>query len=166
MHSFLMGMAVVDVLNEFSVKASLKWPNDIIVQDRKIAGILSESKDNKIIIGLGLNLYLSPQEQELINKPSISFHEVNPEVPGRVKLVNRIIKRFNEWRARLDNPAMIMTSFRERCYRFGEEVEFDDSQKVIRIKINGINEFGFLMGTDENGTVHELNSGEIKFEKN
>lgn len=64
MLSLAMGMAVVDVLRSFNIKnAMLKWPNDIIVDHRKIAGILIETvhANNRlnVVVGVGLNYDMS-----------------------------------------------------------------------------------------------------------
>jgi BirA family biotin operon repressor/biotin-[acetyl-CoA-carboxylase] ligase len=54
-------LSVIDLLNKFSVKASIKWPNDIFVEDLKVGGLLIEtvnqgSQIKSIIIGVGLNV--------------------------------------------------------------------------------------------------------------
>ena len=61
--SFLTAVALagtVDALLPRTVRATLKWPNDVLVQGSKIAGILLEQHDGAIIIGTGLNVLLAP----------------------------------------------------------------------------------------------------------
>jgi BirA family biotin operon repressor/biotin-[acetyl-CoA-carboxylase] ligase len=47
---------------EAGVPAGLKWPNDVLVADRKIAGILAEAHDDAIVVGIGLNVTLTAAE--------------------------------------------------------------------------------------------------------
>ena len=51
-------IAVRNILDEFGMKAELKWPNDVMVNNRKMAGILSEinSSMSKVVVGIGLNI--------------------------------------------------------------------------------------------------------------
>jgi len=55
------GIGIIKTLESFGIKASLKWPNDIFVKDKKLGGILCESKVsknsvNQLVIGIGLNV--------------------------------------------------------------------------------------------------------------
>src|SRR5207248_4297447 len=53
----LAGLAVARALNEQAgVEAALKWPNDVIVNDRKVAGVLAEAAGGAVVIGVGLNV--------------------------------------------------------------------------------------------------------------
>ena len=56
------GLALVRILRAASIPAGLKWPNDVLVDDRKIAGILTESDGVHSLVGIGLNLMLAPLE--------------------------------------------------------------------------------------------------------
>ena len=59
----LTGIAVAAALRaEAGVPAGLKWPNDVLVADRKIAGILAEAHDDAIVVGIGLNVTLTAAE--------------------------------------------------------------------------------------------------------
>ena len=57
---FMIGVSVCEALKEFNFKIKLKWPNDIILNDKKIGGILCESKNinngKTVVIGLGMNV--------------------------------------------------------------------------------------------------------------
>ena len=54
------GVAVVDALATEGVQAGLKWPNDVLADGRKLAGILAEVSRPVVVIGLGLNVFGSP----------------------------------------------------------------------------------------------------------
>ena len=59
----LTGIAVAAALRaEAGVPAGLKWPNDVLVADRKIAGILAEAHGDAIVVGIGLNVTLTAAE--------------------------------------------------------------------------------------------------------
>lgn len=54
------GLAAVRTLRTLGLKAQLKWPNDVLVGERKLAGILVETKEDVLLVGFGINLALSP----------------------------------------------------------------------------------------------------------
>jgi len=54
------GLTLVRVLRRAGVVAGLKWPNDVLVEDRKIAGVLIETTGNLSLVGIGLNLTAAP----------------------------------------------------------------------------------------------------------
>jgi BirA family biotin operon repressor/biotin-[acetyl-CoA-carboxylase] ligase len=85
--TMVMSLGAMDVLNKLAPELDvwLKWPNDIYLEDAKLAGILSESLelDDKraIAVGLGVNLNLSAAELADIDKPAASVEKgkINPE---------------------------------------------------------------------------------------
>nr|WP_208383403.1 biotin--[acetyl-CoA-carboxylase] ligase [Modestobacter marinus] len=62
--SLLTGVALAEAVGEVAgVRASLKWPNDLLAADgRKLAGILAESSGNAVVVGVGLNVSTRPDE--------------------------------------------------------------------------------------------------------
>jgi BirA family biotin operon repressor/biotin-[acetyl-CoA-carboxylase] ligase len=61
--SFLAALAVADAVDALlprQVRATLKWPNDVLVRDGKIAGILLEQADDTLVLGIGLNVLQAP----------------------------------------------------------------------------------------------------------
>jgi len=61
--SFLTGLALAESLPEFDVR--LKWPNDVLLDGKKVAGILLENCGDKIIVGIGVNLISNPTKNML-----------------------------------------------------------------------------------------------------
>ncbi len=84
--SLVVGICIVESLQSLGVDdASLKWPNDILLQGKKLGGVLIETKalsqdEFYLAIGFGLNINLTQQECDGIGQPAISLnqlHEVN-----------------------------------------------------------------------------------------
>ena len=63
--SIIVGYCLVRTLREKKIDVSLKWPNDLILSDRKIGGLLIEERQGFLMCGIGLNLGTYPQEQGL-----------------------------------------------------------------------------------------------------
>jgi BirA family transcriptional regulator, biotin operon repressor / biotin---[acetyl-CoA-carboxylase] ligase len=83
--SLLAGLAVIQSLvqlaPELSPQLQIKWPNDIWLDGRKLAGILSEVTNGVIIVGIGLNRQADFSQTELADR-AISLHEILPTVPS------------------------------------------------------------------------------------
>lgn len=93
----IVGLAVSDTLNEYGISNKLKWPNDIMVNDKKICGILLELISNgmsaeKIIMGIGINvnneinpaiLDIATSMQNILNK-EININEIIKSVVDKI----------------------------------------------------------------------------------
>ena len=73
-------LAVTDLLRSKGIMAAPKWPNDVLVVGKKICGILSERVERKgdfpntgIIVGIGLNVNMSSEEADAIDRPATSM---------------------------------------------------------------------------------------------
>lgn len=70
-------LGVTDLLNSKGIRAAPKWPNDVLVNEKKICGILSErveqDSNRGIIIGVGLNVNMSSEEADTIDRPATSM---------------------------------------------------------------------------------------------
>jgi BirA family biotin operon repressor/biotin-[acetyl-CoA-carboxylase] ligase len=90
----------------------LKWPNDVLVGDRKLAGILAEvALQSTIVVGVGLNITLHPDEAGGPNATSLP--DLGVEAPDRDALVTRLLHelgcRVNVW-PEFGTPARILES--------------------------------------------------------
>ena len=67
--SLVSGLGIASVLQEqWNLPAEVKWPNDVLVEDRKCCGILVETRQDYVVIGIGINvtclLYTSPSPRD------------------------------------------------------------------------------------------------------
>ena len=96
------GVAVVDTVAVTGIKAGLKWPNDVLAGDGKLAGILAEVSPRQpaVVVGIGLNVTLRRSE---IDEPATSLAELGVAAPDRNSLVRRLLEnlgaRIVDWRS-------------------------------------------------------------------
>ena len=125
----LAGVAVVEALRRAAeAYAVLKWPNDVLVDGRKICGILAERVETPhgpaCVVGMGLNVHLD--EDELPVPTATSLAVLNPSrVLGRNPLITTILRAFaaiySEWESSSDDPAFAL-SYVKRCDTIGRRV--------------------------------------------
>ncbi|MGH8121888.1 MAG: biotin--[acetyl-CoA-carboxylase] ligase [Rudaea sp.] len=98
--SLAVGVAVIDALNDCGVtEVGLKWPNDVLAQGRKLAGVLVELGGEFLgpchaVIGIGINLRLSAAARARIDQPAIDLATLmNGTPPSRNRLGGRLLAR-------------------------------------------------------------------------
>ncbi len=94
----VMAIAVSRLLEEEGIAPQIKWPNDVLVHGKKIAGILCETvavgDQVGVIIGLGLNINMSPEEFAVLGRPATSFAIEKKEDYDRGVLAGRLEQLF------------------------------------------------------------------------
>nr|2DVE_A Chain A, Biotin Protein Ligase [Pyrococcus horikoshii]2DVE_B Chain B, Biotin Protein Ligase [Pyrococcus horikoshii]2E10_A Chain A, Biotin Protein Ligase [Pyrococcus horikoshii OT3]2E10_B Chain B, Biotin Protein Ligase [Pyrococcus horikoshii OT3] len=144
---FLGAVGVVETLKEFSIDGRIKWPNDVLVNYKKIAGVLVEGKGDKIVLGIGLNV-----NNKVPNGATSMKLELGSEVPllsvfrSLITNLDRLYLNF------LKNPMDILNLVR------------DNMILGVRVKILGDGSFeGIAEDIDDFGRlIIRLDSGEVK----
>ena len=150
-------------------KISIKWPNDLYVGNKKIAGVLIQNfvKGNKIdfsVIGVGLNVNQKVFLSDAPNPTSLVIE--TGKVFDIEVLLKKILQHFAAYKnnlAALSLSGTIRSRYLENLYRFGELKQFKDNEGVFTAKITGINNFGQLMLLTEDGKKRIYGFKEIAF---
>jgi len=150
--SFAAAVAVAEALAEVArVDARLKWPNDVLVADRKVAGILLESRSAATgsepaglaptIIGIGVNVTQSRFDPELAGLATSVVLENGRSVP-RDELLDVLLDHFDRWRARLEKEGF--APVRERWLVLADTIGRE-------VRVDG--QMGLAVGLDEDGAL-------------
>ena len=96
-----MSVAAAKVLEEYDVVPRIKWPNDVLINYKKICGILSEGvlKNNKfegLVLGIGINLNCDEQTIKNIDKPATSLNIETGEKINKEEFLKKLLKTFFE----------------------------------------------------------------------
>lgn len=125
----LTGVAVVDAVRDTAgVNANLKWPNDVLVDGRKLAGILAEvaavGDMPAVVIGIGLNVSLTQDELPVPHATSLTLAGAS-EV-DRTALVQSLLREFarhfTAWQSANWDVRVLVEEYRERCTTLGAQV--------------------------------------------
>ncbi|ONM47011.1 biotin--[acetyl-CoA-carboxylase] ligase [Nocardia donostiensis] len=125
----LTGIAVVDAVRRTAeLPAALKWPNDVLIDDRKVAGILAEVVTGgpvpAVVVGVGLNVSLTEDELPVPHATSLTVAGAG-EV-DRTELVGSLLaefaRRFTAWRDAGWATEEMAAAYRERCATLGTPV--------------------------------------------
>jgi BirA family biotin operon repressor/biotin-[acetyl-CoA-carboxylase] ligase len=148
-------------------KLSLKWPNDLMINGRKAAGLLMDCRElkspvKKIILGIGLNVNESEFDGEIRHKATSLFAETGSESG----LEDQVVSFVNEFYTGVDlisDTFELMGRWRSRCCHLGKPVRFrllTDGEEKNGIA-RDIGNDGSLKLETEDGKLMSYYSGEI-----
>jgi BirA family biotin operon repressor/biotin-[acetyl-CoA-carboxylase] ligase len=150
--TFYTGLAIYDALIEIcGDELRLKWPNDMLLGTRKIAGILAESvppssgRPGAVVVGLGLNLNSTGAllDQEVREKAtSVALH--TKLAVDRTDVVERILCALDRRRAPMDSGVIDPDLWNHRAAWIDEEVSVHE---------NGVKRRGVFLGIGEDGSL-------------
>jgi BirA family transcriptional regulator, biotin operon repressor / biotin---[acetyl-CoA-carboxylase] ligase len=122
-------LAVADAVRTVGeIDARVKWPNDVMVEDRKLAGILLERIDTPAgpaaVVGIGLNVTLRASERPHEAATSLALEQA--ATTDRVTVLAAVLRsletRYRTWTADGGDPAAQLASYRELSATLGQEV--------------------------------------------
>lgn len=162
-------LGIIEVLDTIlpSEKWSIKWPNDIFYENRKLAGILINStiKANMMdvsIVGIGLNVN-QMQFQDWPTHP-ISLKMITGEDYDLRPLLEQIAEHLLIKVQQLkSDPAAIEQDYLKRLFRYRRWADYEVDGEIMRLFMTGIDSFGRLQLVDEQQVLRTFDIKEIKF---
>lgn len=152
----LTGLAVRGGLADCGVAAGLKWPNDVLVGGRKIAGILAERVESDhgpaAILGMGINVEMSAEELPV---PTATSLRVEGNDTDREELLVAIVDRLNDLLPLLPEPAdPLRRQYQEACVTLGLTVRAElPAGRELTGVATGVDESGRLLVDPGTGAV-------------
>lgn len=168
--SLLVAVAVAETLEtELGLTARIKWPNDLLVENKKICGILSEAVTDTdgieyIVVGIGLNINNPVQEfpGDFRTVPTSAQAEKRQSC-SRVKVLQGLLTSFEQHYFNLLNANFTQTLEKGRILSLaiGQKLRLDTINGFIEGQAIDIDDNGFLLVRDQSGIIHTIMSGEI-----
>lgn len=90
--SYSVAVAVADTIASFGLHPTIKWPNDILVDKKKISGILIEYSGDYVIVGIGINVNSNPT----VDRYKTTKMDNYSEIPMN-ELLNRLMRNMDKW---------------------------------------------------------------------
>lgn len=162
--------ALCESFNTLGIKSYIKWPNDIIVNNKKVCGILTEmdaelNKINYIVLGIGINVNMEKDSfPEDINTIASSLKAESGMHINRQKLVSTILNNFEILYNEYLNKKSISSSIkicRENSILLGKEIKIINGNKISQGIAMDIDDEGLLIVKDSNDNLNKIISGEV-----
>lgn len=167
--SHIAGVAVCRTLLEEGYNASIKWPNDVLINSKKVCGILCEldgeaERVNYVVIGIGLNLKQEIEDFpiEIREKATSLFLEDSEKIRER-EILKKILINLEHLYNILTNegPEKIIQYAKENSATIGKDVQIIYNNDTITGKAIDINHNGGLVIETKDGQTMEIISGEV-----
>ena len=148
--------AAVSVCEALPVPAAIKWPNDVWIGRRKVAGILVEGRPQEgwAVLGIGLNVLVERDDFPPELRETATSLLIERAAPSIEAALTGIVERLDHWLGA--PPAAVLEAWRSRDALKGERVRWSDGEGFA----NGIDESGALLVETRDGPV-TLDAGEI-----
>ena len=159
--SLLIGVALCDVLKTFAVKPRIKWPNDILINSKKAAGVLTEIIQDTVIVGIGLNVNIQIFPNNL-DETATSLLLATGRQFDKEKILNRILEEI-ENRFIMIEKTTTRTLLDDWCRysdTLGKYVTIQMPQRTVEGEALNINEDGALLVKTADGSVQTIIAGD------
>lgn len=176
MLTLVMGLAAAKACNEAlykklgenAPKVQVKWPNDLVLEGRKLAGILTEMSAevdyiNYVVIGIGINVNMRRFPEE-IAKVANSLYQVSGQTFSRAELTACCMKHFEECYNRFsatEDLSGLKEDYENLLVNMNQPVRVLDPRQEFEGKALGINEKGELLVEREDGQITPVYAGEV-----
>jgi BirA family biotin operon repressor/biotin-[acetyl-CoA-carboxylase] ligase len=167
--TMILAVAVIDTVREMSgLEILIKWPNDLCINQKKVAGILTEFsiRDKRleyVILGLGLNVNWRPEENDGLMYPATSILAESGRMISRNELLSEILKRFEgSYNEVLSGKGEdLYMRWNQLSMIIGKDVEIISQDEVVRGKVIRIDRNGVLLLKNSLGEEKKIFSGDV-----
>lgn len=178
------GVATALAIQEFTpdnkgVEISLKWPNDLIINNKKFGGILAESRSNAIVLGIGINCnlkiedlsyHLQPRrsQQDLrptnILFPATSLLEESKQEVNIGKLLAAILLSIETWLSKVQDEGfqVVISRWKQISRIIGKTVKINTGTQTIEGVVSDLDESGALIVKEPQGTYKTIVAGDVE----
>lgn len=151
------------------IKSQIKWPNDILINEKKVCGILTEMSAeldiiNWVVVGIGINANIDIQDfPEDIQENTISLKEASGKKISRVKLAQTFLQEFEKYYDKLKRKefSSILKEWKLYSHTLGRKIRVDIGERIITGEAVDINEEGALILKKEDGELIKIISGTV-----
>jgi BirA family transcriptional regulator, biotin operon repressor / biotin---[acetyl-CoA-carboxylase] ligase len=153
--------------NLHQLKTELKWPNDVLIDKKKVAGILTEtsirgSKIERVVIGIGINLNQISFYGEFNFPPTSLKIELKDDI-DRENMLAEILNNFEELLLDLElKPKAILNEWRNKCQMIGDKITITENDKVKTGIFHDIDDDGFLL-LKRADSIEKIHFGDVSF---
>jgi BirA family biotin operon repressor/biotin-[acetyl-CoA-carboxylase] ligase len=172
--SLLAAVALVDTLRQKGAVCGIKWPNDVLIQQRKVAGILAEMEMHQdtvefVVVGIGINVNMTQEALEKhlgpIAQTATSVQiALGREIP-REALLAALMASLEQWYNRLiiHGETVLQEAWEARSVMHGRRITAHTTAATWKGTAEGIDQAGRLRLRRDDGVLVTLASAQVRF---
>jgi len=163
--SFVVAVAAAETMDTWTDRTiRVKWPNDLLIDGRKVSGILLESAgDDALVIGVGINLLHAPPDSAVRTPATALCPDGPPDMAAR--FAPEILDRFGEWYDRWERYGFepVRARWTGMAHGLGQRVEVAAGTGRATGLLEGLDSDGALVLRSESGEKHRILAGDVVF---
>jgi BirA family biotin operon repressor/biotin-[acetyl-CoA-carboxylase] ligase len=163
-------ITIVKLLEAMNIDASIKWPNDVLVKNKKIAGILTQTslqgnQTKGIVIGIGLNIGMDDNDINVIDQPATAINlEQSDNVDTNTCLKQLLDIFFQDLNNFYQSGfPFIKSYYQKKSTNIGKQIKIKLHSEEINGFAEDINNDGSLQIVTDSGKKQNIDIGEIMF---
>ena len=164
--TLMSAVALMEAIEKVSdVKVQIKWPNDLLIKGKKLAGILTESRAEVeqikfVVIGIGINVN-NTQAQLIENATSLRM-ETHTTI-SRIELTQEILRAFERWYNILMRQGFdfVLKAWKERSQTLNKWIRISDQTGIVEGEAVDLDKDGGLLIRQESGVVVKKMAGDV-----
>jgi BirA family biotin operon repressor/biotin-[acetyl-CoA-carboxylase] ligase len=161
----VISLSTVRMLSQLGFSPQIKWPNDILLSKKKVAGVLCEAIPQKgsigIALGIGINVNMEDQMLKEIDQPATSLWQVSRQYWSVDKILKELVDYFVKDLRTLESQGFspFVPYYEGRLAHKGELIRVKDGDRVIEGICKGIAKNGHLILLLPDGEKKEIAAG-------
>lgn len=157
----LASLSIIRTLEHYGLsKLSIHWPNDVLLKNRKVCGIVCERYQDAVICGVGLNVNIEKFSPRLSGATSLKI-EVGQEFDVG-KTLEVFLAKFNELYDELQSKGLKVKEVLNYISGLGESVEVVTTKGVVQGTVYDIDDDWALLLRDESGIIKKYYYGDVR----
>lgn len=159
----LAGVAICETFNNYHILLGLKWPNDVMLNEKKVAGVLIEFIDTRLILGIGINLNITSFPEEIRDRATSIFLETKKKF-DKMSIYRTLCLELNQYYTMLNDKkdSTILQKWRNYSVIFGRNVLVELPDRKITGRAIDIANDGSLILMLPEGKVERIFAGECQ----
>ena len=163
-------LSIYDLLFSLEMNPQIKWPNDVLINHKKIAGVIAESRVlsdelSYVVIGIGLNVNLSlPAESPVADTYTSLYKEKNIQFE-RYELLKQLLANLDNYYSYITSGKNIVPKWKQKVINIGENIKIsfnnNENNNSIKGKAIDIDDEGRIVILDKNMKEWHVSSGEV-----
>lgn len=156
----------VDALTE--IDAMIKWPNDIVINGKKTAGILTEmqtdgEKINYVIAGIGINVNMEKVPAEVADTATSLFIESGLKFTNKdvSELIGKYMDIYYDIFCRTKDMSLLKNLYEKNLVNMNRKVYITERENTMEYTAIGINDRGELLVKEDDGIIKTIRAGEV-----
>jgi BirA family transcriptional regulator, biotin operon repressor / biotin---[acetyl-CoA-carboxylase] ligase len=165
----ILSLSITKLLDNEGLKSQIKWPNDILVNEKKIAGILCETIDLDlyfgVILGMGINVNIDQEILDAIDQPATSLYAETGKTFSKERLIHKLETFFLEDLCLFQKEGFtpFYKIYDDLLTHKGKPISFKQNGHSLSGTLHSLNPDGRLNLLLPSGEIKTLSSGEIKY---